>query len=753
MINKVNRLRMLPRARLLALTVIGLLSVSLAQGQEIRERDMVWEKSVTRPHVGKIMSEPDADPLVIDIGNGVKATIKRGNVVRIKRSQNAQQAYLSHAKTLKESDGTGHYKLAQWCVDQELLEPAAAELVKSLAADSKLKEAYELAVFISNEQLEKAPPGDQQELLYDRLLGVVRLAVKNDCWSPRVGLAQGRALLTLNFYEASLPVFKQVIGELGKAESPSKVQIYLIKKAWIGLGQGQLSLNQLEAAVASMDALIVLDAESFQGHFQRGQARSRQGLYEKASADLNKALSIEVAYAEAYVERALCLTHLNRVEEAINDLKQALALGLDDSESVQTQLGLLYLRLGKLKSAGHAFLRTRDDRPFAPAEVGLALILLRKDKNEEALAALKKAESLSPLDGMPKALRAQVLARLGRHEEATRAYQEALRLGFNVKIGLRALASLASKQSKDERAAQWLKYLVSNESLKNADDCYRLGRLLLKAKSYDRAREVFEAALKINKNHVPSLSGLGYLSYVEKSYKDAGGYFKSVLLHDASNLYAKRALKNIRESQTRKVWSDNFKREGPGVANRWAPTVGFGVVIQLQKEQVTFSGIQANKDMGKTALTRKIDDGEFVRFEATLDTGGAANARIGIRIKARGAEVFLFRSEDGTKLLGGFKNSATAAPKITELGAWPGDLGKRDFALEVEDDNKGVVSFHLDGERLGDCLVGAFRRVKPVDIIIYGQSTVDQKWRLGLLKVRVFVKKDGAQKNAKSGGY
>jgi tetratricopeptide (TPR) repeat protein len=753
MINKVNRLSSVLTLKIVGLGMALLLGVSsVAQAQEIRERDTVWVKGQDRPFVGLIMGDVDADPLIIQLDNGVKATVKKSDIKQMKLRQNAVEAYSAHAKTLKPADAQGHYKLAQWCVDQELLNGAASELDFALKANEKLAEAYELAVFLSSEQLEKSAPGEQQELLYDRLLGVVSQALKNDCWTARIGLAQGQALVTLGLFEASGPIFKKVITELAKNASPNKVQVYLLKKAWIGLGQAQLATGSYKDAQDSMDKLIALEAESFQGHFHRGQAKLGLGKYEEASADFSKALTIESAHAEAHVEQAMCFAQLGRIDEAINNLKQGLALGLNDSESVRTQLGFLYLRKGQLKSAGHEFIKTREDRLYGPAEVGLALIKARKDDLPGALAALKKAESLIPLDGMPKALRAQLLAKLGRDAEAVRAYQDALRLGFNVKIGLRALASLAVKRGKGKRSAQWLNYLVNNQTLKNADDCYRLGRLLLKKKSLDRARDVFEAALKLNPDHAPSLNGLGFIAYNEKNYRDAKQYFQAVINLEKTNLYAKRALKNIAESRTRKVWADNFKREGPGIANRWTQEVGFGIVVKLEKQTVVFSGLQANKDMGRTSLVRKIDDGEFVRFEATINTRGINNARAGIRIRARGAEVIMFRSEDGTKLMGATKLSPTANATVVELGPWPGDVEEHNLALEVEDDRTGLVSFHIDGDRVGETIAQAFRRVKPVDLVIYGQSKVDEKWKFELSKVRVFVKKNGVKKSTGKGG-
>ncbi|MDF1666522.1 MAG: hypothetical protein P1V97_32535, partial [Planctomycetota bacterium] len=126
-----------------------------------------------------------------------------------------------------------------------------------------------------------------------------------------------------------------------------------------------------------------------------------------------------------------------------------------------------------------------------------------------------------------------------------------------------------------------------------------------------------------------------------------------------------------------------------------------------------------------------------------------------IRNGARlGGEVLLFRNEDGTKIIGASKASQTANATVQELGAWPGDDKAHELSIEIENNATGLVSFHMDGERLGETTVGAFRQDKLVEVVIYGQSKIDEVWQLELNRVRVFVKKDGsAPKKSNNGDY
>lgn len=726
----------------------------MAQGswaQEIREFDKVWLKT-GKTFVGVLQTPADAPVLKLKLKTGVIATFKKPEVDRVLPRQTAAEAYRKTSEGLDEKDAKGLSKLASWCLGQGMLDEALVEIKKSLKADASAADSYEIALQVMLEKLDKASPGAETEALHDQVLSTIESADRQKIWSLRIGWARARVLLEAELPFLAAKSYDKVLKALEEAGQDTKLKAYFKKTALLGFGQALLASGQTEPALAAFEKLLTIDSNSFQAYYQRGRVRMQQGQWVEAEQDLTRALQLEEAVAEAHLDRALALVQIGKLAQAVQDIDRALVLGIENKAAAHTQKALVYLRQGKLKSAGHALLEAQKSEAYAPAELTLALWHLRKGDSEAALASVKKAQSMETRDGFTEALLGRVYSQLGRFQEAEDAYARALRFGFEPRIAFRALAKNAQSQGQTQRCLQFLKYICNHESLKNADDFYRLGRAYLSAKRYDDARDAFAQALSQDASHVPSLLGIGFIEYQDGQYEKAAATFNKVKAMDANNAFALRGLKNIEESRTRKVWRDDFKREGPDIANRWKVDDRFGVGVTLKNNKVTFLGSQKTEDFGKTELTRTIDDGEFVRFEAVLNTKNAKDARVGIRLRARNMECIMFRSLDGKSIKAGFRKiKGTGKMQLIDLGPWPGDDKPHSFALEIEDDRKGLVSFHLDGERLGAEKNTSFKRLKPVDLVIYGQAAVTTRWQLELNSVRVFVRKPGTRRPTKKG--
>lgn len=740
------------RARRPAATPLQVLALILALGallggpaaaQEIRENDTLLLKN-GRQLVGEIVADEPGKPIKFRQTNGLTADIERDSIADIIRRQSAQQAYEATAAKLGAGDADKRFALALWCIDHELLQAARAEVDKVLSADPKRAEAYILGLQACEEELARADE-DRALVLYDAVLGLTRRAAENGAWSPRVGLSEARAFRALEVPGAALASAEKALVPLAAAAEPSPAQVYLLKECQRIAAEVLAGRGQDEAAIERLTRLLEADSNDFRALFQRGRLRAHRGESEAAEADLTKALTLEPAYAEAYVARAAVRVDRGLLKLAEADLVEALKLGIPDPRPARVQLGLLYYRAGKLKSAAREFLATRGEELYGPGEVGFALVLMRRDEVDRAVEALAKAETLLPKDGVIQAMKGQAFAALGRDQAAEAAYAEAIRLGFEPRTALRAMAELAAKRSDTRRAIDLLKHVCYDPSRARPDDLYRLGRLLVKAERIDEARAAFEAALKNDESHQPSLLGLGFLLYNAGDFADAKGCFEKVRAADPKNLYAVRALKNIEESRTRRVWEDRFQREGPEVQNRWTKKIPHGVRIELKDKKVEFYGTQRNGDFQNTELVRRIDDGDFVRFEATLNTDKMGDARGGIRFRLGSREVILFRDTGGGQLKAAHRTSTAQKHVVVDLGIWPGD-GEHQLAIELEDELKGIVGLSVDGERKGEVKLPPIRNAKNADVVIYGQSENGVTWGLELIKVRVYVRKRGARK-------
>ena len=78
------------------------------------------------------------------------------------------------------------------------------------------------------------------------------------------------------------------------------------------------------------------------GFHDRGNRHSRNGSYELAIADYNKAIEIDPSFAEAHYDRGFSFYELGRYEEAITDLTLAIDLNLNEPR-YYAQRSLIYL--------------------------------------------------------------------------------------------------------------------------------------------------------------------------------------------------------------------------------------------------------------------------------------------------------------------------------------------------------------------------------------------------------------------------
>jgi protein O-GlcNAc transferase len=100
-----------------------------------------------------------------------------------------------------------------------------------------------------------------------------------------------------------------------------------------------------------------------------------------------------------------------------------------DLPDTYEQLGQFYQRAGDNEEAEKFFHEALKRNPQMPASLfGLAKIYLQGEKYREALSALDAALRLAPESQSAHFLRGQVLARLGRREEAQAEFATAKKM-------------------------------------------------------------------------------------------------------------------------------------------------------------------------------------------------------------------------------------------------------------------------------------------------------------------------------------
>lgn len=151
--------------------------------------------------------------------------------------------------------------------------------------------------------------------------------------------------------------------------------------------------------------------------FQRGQGG-------EAIASLERAISFDLAYADAHANLANMLIAAHRIEEAEPHLRRALELA-PDAAPPRIALAVIYNARQEFEAAEALLREALVTRPDDVAvENGLANVLLGQGRVAEALEHYWKAIALDPSLGESRQLIGVALGYLGRFEEAAQHYRE-----------------------------------------------------------------------------------------------------------------------------------------------------------------------------------------------------------------------------------------------------------------------------------------------------------------------------------------
>jgi tetratricopeptide (TPR) repeat protein len=530
----------------------------------------------------------------------------------------------------------------------------------------------------------------------------------------------------------------------------------------LALGEALVKTDRPEDAIDALGPLALAYPQDRVGLPLRAQARLQSGDSRGAAQDLTQALGGAPDDAALLRDRGIASYGAGDLDAAKTDLERAVAGSLEDPRSAQAHLGLVLIRMGKWKAAADALTKA-DQTPdpagavgYGLAKLGLGVLAELQGKPDVAAGLYEDARTLVEKDGLVSYSVAMARLRGQKLDEARTSLRDALRVGLPFPVGARALAAIARAQSRPKDEVRALEELVASiDGPAGADDLYALGRAYVGIDRIDDARLSFDRAIAAVATHVPALLGAGYVRYVKDDRDAAKDFFERALAIEKDSAYARRALKNLEDARTRRVWVDRFDRDAGDVKNGWVADQGFGVEVAIKGGKLSFSGTQQrDTDGGKTRLARDILNQQAVKLEATLNLANAGDARCGIRFETERGGAILFRDKDdilqAAVSASGNKNWADPKP----LGAWPKDGRSHVIAIEVEDPAQGIVSFWLDGERKPEIakIQGLAKSTGRVQVAVFGAAPIGSQYGFTVDEVRVYARRPDDGSASKGGG-
>ncbi len=296
-------------------------------------------------------------------------------------------------------------------------------------------------------------------------------------------------------------------------------------KVHFSLGVLLASAKQYKAAEAEMEKAEALQPGTFEVLYNLGQAFFRDGSYTRAELTLDRALKQQPDSPETLALQAQVLAAQSRPMDA-------LALLVRVHKMTPDNLDVLLL-IAQISMSQHYY---EDAIPLlesgvsiAPQRMDLHAALgesyVMSDRNDKAIGEMQTVLAAAP-SARSYAMLGISYQRLGRFEEAKRAFSNGLRIDPANASCLYHLGSIAARQG-DNATAQVRLQEALRANPEYADALLELANLRIAAKDFPRAAELLKQYVRISRNPA---TGYYKLAMVERSLHDAAAADRDLAL-------------------------------------------------------------------------------------------------------------------------------------------------------------------------------------------------------------------------------
>jgi Flp pilus assembly protein TadD len=173
-------------------------------------------------------------------------------------------------------------------------------------------------------------------------------------------------------------------------ETGRQILYFGVPILFLAWGDATYSLSDMEVG----EYLTKMTPNMAKTHDDLGKTYVRQGLYERAIEEHQKAVKLDPEYAQAHTHLGIAYSLSGDLDRAIEHHRKAIAL---DPQMAQAHynLGVDYLAAGKLGEAGGAFQRSIDlDNKYIRAYRALAQVYKKQGNRAEYIKSLAQARDL-----------------------------------------------------------------------------------------------------------------------------------------------------------------------------------------------------------------------------------------------------------------------------------------------------------------------------------------------------------------------
>jgi len=322
-----------------------------------------------------------------------------------------------------------------------------------------------------------------------------------------------------------------------------------------------IRLRQWQAAGISVvvaAALVFLCSLSLAGvrtdpawwHTDRALALARHGRPEEAVEELKAALAANPGFVDAHVKLAAILADQGRAAEAVPHLQDVLR-HRPDRLDVRLQLGTLLLRQGRTADALRELREVARRQPeLDEAQFALGRALLESGENDAAAAAFTRVLALSPDEPAALVNRGTALVRGGDPAKAVPDFQRALQLKPDLAEAYFGLGEAQSALGDQEKAARSYQEAIRLDP-HAVEPLINTGNTWANRREWDQAITWYRRALQADPNNVTALYNLAGSLASKGQTAEAIRQVERLLQIDPRHPQALRILSTLRPAPPR----------------------------------------------------------------------------------------------------------------------------------------------------------------------------------------------------------